>query len=236
MVSSPWRQTKGPLFIEWPRVKCWVDGETREGRAFTICKLHRPFDWVAPHAEISNQTILRVGLRSDRKKVRLFDVTPVTPNGTWKQQPRVTPFVCVTRPLIGSEEQIPGVTPVNLQRLVSRCPAEARSPAGWRMDPPTSLPTRTSRGPARLPRIFGPAFDGVPRLPPQGELRHVSLSHQYAASVLKASDRWSVGCRHAVLEQPGPSRCPYSLGVDAVLYRERHAVQRPQTSPRATVA
>ena len=132
------------------------------------------------------------------------------------------------------------------------CPTRPVTAAGWRIEPPVSVPIahgarppataarRAAGGAARdaveVPRVAGDAVGGVLRGGAHRELVHVGLAEQHGAGGLQPGGDGGVVRRPPALEDLRAARGRHALGDDDVLERERDAGQRAERPPPARAA
>jgi hypothetical protein len=90
----------------------------------------------------------------------------------------------------------------------------------------SSAAARTAGRVREVPGVVGAAEDRVVGAIVRRERRHVGLAEQDRASGAQFRHRRRVGLRHVVLERRMPAGGAHTRGLERVLDRHRHAVQR----------
>ena len=127
-------------------------------------------------------------------------------------------------------------------------PVRPQNAAGWRMEPPVSVPVaaareprghergaaarRAARHPAGVPRVRdGPAHAVLVRRAHR-ELVHVRLAERHGAGRRQSLDHGRVERRDVALEHPRAAGRRHGRGDEDVLVGQRQAVEGPARLPR----
>ena len=122
-------------------------------------------------------------------------------------------------------------------------PTTPQSDAGWRIEPPVSLPRArggepgrygggaapggTTGDPAQVMRVMGGTERRMLRRGAHGELVHVRLADEHCAGGRQPADDRGVVGRHPAFEDPRRAGGGYPPGAQQVLQRHRYPGQRP---------
>jgi hypothetical protein len=105
-------------------------------------------------------------------------------------------------------------------------PTQLQSAAGWRMEPPVSVPSAAKAGnPVEVPGIARDAPGGILGGRAHGKLVHVGAAHEHGAGCAELGDDGGVVGRDVALEDFRRAGAGIAPDVDDIFNRDGHAAE-----------